>query len=85
LATAAPKAATALPEHAKIPGAGPGGGGGCVMKSVQVSAALAITGILILGISGGYAQSNLASVSGVVSDPQGLSFRQRRSGLLVPA
>lgn len=41
------------------------------MKSVQVSAALTITGILILGISVGYAQSNLASVSGVVSDPQG--------------
>jgi len=37
----------------------------------QVSAALTIAGMLILGISGGYAQSNLASVSGVVSDPQG--------------
>jgi hypothetical protein len=41
------------------------------MKSVQVPAALTITGMLILGISVGYAQSNLASVSGVVSDPQG--------------
>ena len=41
------------------------------MKSVQVSAALTIAGMLILGISGGYAQSNLASVSGVVSDPKG--------------
>jgi hypothetical protein len=41
------------------------------MKSVQGSAALTIAGMLILGISGGYAQSNLASVSGVVSDPKG--------------
>ena len=60
--------ATAFPEH-KNSGTCPGGGE-CVMKSVQVSAALTITGILILGISGSYAQSNLASVSGVVSDPQ---------------
>ena len=42
------------------------------MKSLQVSAALTIAGMLILGISGGHAQSNLASVSGVVSDPQGV-------------
>ena len=41
------------------------------MKPVRLSAALTITGILILGVSVGYAQSNLASVSGVVSDPQG--------------
>jgi hypothetical protein len=45
--------------------------GGCVVKSLQVSLRLTIPGIIILGISVGYAQSNLASVSGVVSDPQG--------------
>ena len=41
------------------------------MKSVRMSAALAIAGMRILEISRGYAQSNLASVSGVVSDPKG--------------
>ena len=46
------------------------------MKSVQVSAALTIACMFILGIGGGYAQSNLASVSGVVSD---------RNGAVVPA
>jgi hypothetical protein len=41
------------------------------VKFLHVPAGLAVVGVLLLWITVGYAQLNLASISGVVSDPQG--------------